>query len=351
MPSNSLHALDLISKAVTLHSVSTAVVFGTDWFLKHHALKKIILNSGIDEASINYRDGNEASWRDLHDDLASRSLFDNEGARIAVVSNADKFVTAHRNQLERWVEQPNAGALLILDLDSFPATTKLYKEVDNRGLIVKCSPPLKPRSKSLVDDSAIEAWVIAWGEKQHGVRLKSAQAHLMVERTGSVFGMLDCELAKLGLFAGSDRSVEDSIVRDLVGGWRTKTVWEIADQIADGKIESAVDQLNKLFSSGQSAVGISAQLSWYFRRFGLAAFAIEQSERNGQRPNLRDCLEKAGFYSYTLGEAETRLRRIGRPRAKKLLLWLKALDLKLKGSHSSEPRARFALEEFVLRFL
>ena len=42
-----------------------------------------------------------------------------------------------------------------------------------------------------------------------------------------------------------------------------------------------MEQLDRLLASGQNAIGISAQLSWYFRRFGMAAHLIEQSEHIG----------------------------------------------------------------------
>ncbi len=239
---------------------------------------------------------------------------------------------------------------MILELDSLAANTKIYKLIVERGLAVKCSAPIKARSKDAIDEKAVQSWLIAWGKRQHSVQLSIPQADIMLERIGAVFGLLDTELAKLALFAQSDGKVSDAIVHELVGGWRTKTVWEIADQIADGKIAKALEQLDRLFAGGQNAFGVMAQLSWYFRRFGLAAHSIEQAERFGRKPAIGDALEQSGFYRYVLADAEQKLRRIGRPRARQLLNWLRDLDLELKGSHSQEDRARLAIEEFVMRF-
>jgi hypothetical protein len=41
---------------------------------------------------------------------------------------------------------------------------------------------------------------------------------------------------------------------------------------------------------------------------------------------------------------------MGLRRASKLLDWLLELDLKIKGSHSNQARAMFALEELCLKF-
>ncbi len=105
----------------------------------------------------------------------------------------------------------------------------------------------------------------------------------------------------------------------------------------------------RLLISGQSPLGFFSPLAWSLRRFGVAAQLVEQAERCGQRPNLTQCLEQAGFRKFDLKKAEVQLRRIGRPRAKMLLNWIVELELKLKGTHSNDHAAKFAIEEFLTR--
>ncbi|MFQ5468106.1 MAG: metal ABC transporter solute-binding protein, Zn/Mn family, partial [Kiloniellaceae bacterium] len=45
---------------------------------------------------------------------------------------------------------------------------------------------------------------------------------------------LDQELAKLALFAGRGGKITTEMVRDVTGGWRTKTIWELVDAAAEG---------------------------------------------------------------------------------------------------------------------
>ncbi len=348
------HVFEVLDKPASIASVpSTVVVFGADSFLKQRATETILDRSGCDRSSVKKVEGESAVWRDIHDALATRSLFDDDGGRVSVVKDADSFVSKNRAPLEKWSERSSGkgsdDATLLLELNSFPGNTKLYKLVLKQGLIVDCNPPLKPRSKTNIDESAIQKWIIKWGKVHHSVQLTTQQANILVERVGAVFGLLDCELAKLALFADAQQHVSDSQVKEMVGGWRTKTAWEIADSIADGRIHHAREQIDRLMISGQNAIGLSAQLSWSFRRFGLAAHVVEQQERYGGKVALNRALEQAGFRVYEVDDAERRLRRIGRARAKLILPWLKDLDMKLKGSHSVEDRSRFALEEFVMR--
>jgi DNA polymerase III subunit delta len=345
-----LHVFDLMEGQWPKTKSGTFAIFGNDWFLRHRAIDKVVEHTGVDQDAVRARNGDETGWREVHDDLASRSLFDDTGNRLTILNSADGFVTKHRTQLERWAETTGDDATLVLEVDSFPANTKLYKLILEHGTIIRCSPPIKARTKDTVDEKGVQAWILSWGKRQHSIQLSVPQANVMIERIGFIFGLLDTELAKLALFAGEDGKVSDAIVHDLVGGWRTKTVWEVADQIAEGHVSQAMEQLDRLFASGQNAIGIFAQLSWYFRRFGMAAHCIEQAERYGKRPVIGEALEQSGFHRYAVGDAEKKLRRIGRERAKKLLPWLRKMDLELKGTHSQESRARGAVEEFVLRF-
>ncbi len=73
-------------------------VFGNDWFLRHHALRILIDATQVDQDAVRTRQGDETKWRDVHDDLASRSLFDEGGQRLTIIHGADTFVS-QKNRL------------------------------------------------------------------------------------------------------------------------------------------------------------------------------------------------------------------------------------------------------------
>jgi DNA polymerase-3 subunit delta len=227
-----------------------------------------------------------------------------------------------------------------LDLQTLAANTNLYKKIKKNGWLVSAGD---------VKDAELSGWIVRWGKKEHGISLTRPQANVLVDRIGPICGLIDCELAKLALFAESKGTVSDARVDELVGGWRTQTVWNLAESIADGKINHALRQIDKLIMAGQSVFGIAAQLSWSLRRYGIATRYIEQLERRGQKTSLQNALATAGFRGHELSKAESSIRRLGRPRARELLSWLLELELQLKGSHSNEERGRLALETFLLK--
>lgn len=348
-PKQVVQAFEFLESKIALPLPTVVACFGTDDFLRRTVIGHFTSGSDVDVETIRSFDGETDQWRDVHDELATRSLFDDGGTKVAIVRNGDKFISKSREHLERWTEQAAKDTCLILEVHTLAANTTLYKLIEKKGKLVKCTPPQKSSWGNPPDEKAIQKWAIEWSRTRHQITLTEKQSAILVDRIGGVCGLIDCEIAKLALFADSHGKVPDHRVAELVGGWRTQTVWELSDAIADGQVALAIEQLDKLLIAGQNAVGLVAQLSWSLRRYGLAAKLIEQSERVDSRIALSVALERAGFNRFDVAKAETRLKRIGRPRAREMLAWLVELELKLKGSHSNDQRARLALESLIMK--
>ena len=143
--------------------------------------------------------------------------------------------------------------------------------------------------------------------------------------------------------------VSADLVLDVVGGWRTKSVWELMDAAADGNAAAALAGIDKLIQLGEAPQALFGQIAWSLRRFCAATRIYQQAERAGRRTTLASALEAAGFRRWQLKDAEAQLRQIGRHRAGEIYRWLLATDLALKGSHSHPARARAALEQLLVR--
>lgn len=319
-----------------------AFSIGPDEFLRREVIEHLIGLMNFESLAVTRFDGEEVKWADIHDELATRSLFDTGGPKGAFVRKADDFISKNRDAIEHWTEKGPVGSILLLEVQSLPSIQKIYRLAQKYGWMIG-----QDRDPT---DAYIRKWIAGWAKKRHGLKLTPEQTNLITDRIGFIGGLVECELAKLALFANETGEVSDRRVDELVGGWRTQTVWQLSDWIADGEIAKALGLVDKLVMAGQSPVGIAAQLSWSLRRFGMAAYAFEQAERvQSGRPDFSGVLMDAGFRYGEVEKATRRLKRIGRMRAKKLLAWLVDLEARLKGSHSQEDRARFALEEFILR--
>jgi DNA polymerase III subunit delta len=332
-------ALDWLQQAELQSLPSIFAAVGPDAFLQRQAIRHLEQLAKLGEESMRAFDCDEAAWADVRDYLATLSLFEPEHQRLAVLRQADKFVSRYRAELQRWLAAPPHQATLVIELSSLPSNQKLHAAVVAAGMLVKCEAPAGKR---------LEKWLSQRAQRHHRLRLSELQAGLVIDRMGSDLDMLDTELAKLAMLADDDGQIAQSQLEATVGGWRVQTAWQVAEAAVSGRTAEALQELDKLLLAGQAAIGLLAQLSWYWRRFGVAAELIAQGERCGRSVTLGQALLKAGFRPYDVESATRQLRRIGRPRALQLLRRLLEADQQLKGSHSQEARSRWVLEQLIL---
>lgn len=355
--SRTVHIFDYLEAPANYPPGGVCVLFGDEPFLKQlgrETLRRQLLGDASEDTPVASFVGDEARWRDVVDELSTVSLFGGGGTkRVAIVDDADKFVSQNRPQLEDYVAKPSRMGTLVLEVDGWPGNTKLYKAIDKDGLQIDCRPPEIARGRSKVpDEERIEKWLRGWASSRHNIALEARAATVLLELVGAVFGLLDQDLAKLALFVKPGGKVTAEMVREIVGGWRAKTAWDMVDAACDGNAAEALLQLDRLLQSGDHPIAIFGQISWSLRRYNAAVRAYEAAERTGRRISLRESLQQAGFNDWpkgTLDAVEGRLKQLGRERAGKLYRWLLDIDLALKGTHSHDDRARFALEHLFLK--
>ncbi len=339
--SKGTHSLDILMASSLPRELPPVVVtFGDDAFLRLQTIHHLLKLAKIDAEAAKTFDGEACAWRDVHDELATVSLFDPDDRRVAIVRHGDDLVKSSRPLLEKWFTKPVELSLLLLELSSFPSNTKLYKMAADSGWCIDCSAP---------KGKAVEDWIKKWAASAHKLTLTKEQVGFVLDRVGADFGLLDQELAKAALYAEDGGKITDDRLTLAIGSWRTQTVWEILAAAVEGRTAHALGQLHKVIQAGESPMAIVPQMSWSLRRFGVATHLVAQSERLRNKLSLRDALARSGFRPYELGTAEAQLRRLGRARGLAMLDWLLELDSKLKLSHSQEDRAVFAIEEFIVR--
>lgn len=324
--------------------------FGEDAFLRRETSSAILSATGIAPEDARVFDGEETKWIEVHDELATLSLFGEEGSlRVAVVKSADKLIKDSRAQLEKWCTSAPDSSLLLLSTSTLASNTKLYKLIDKRGLCVHCGLPTDSARSKTPSESKLKKWMVGWAKQQLGLKLSAPQAQRILDAVGPDCGLLHQEMSKLSLYADDSGKLEDVQIREQVGSWRTRTTWEIADAIMDGDVVDALQQLDKVFSAGEHPAAIVPQVAWSLRRYGRAAQLLMQAKRHGESLAASAAISKSGFWGEDLKKAEPRLRRIGLRRASQIPNWLLELDLQIKGSHSNNERAISALEQFCLK--
>ncbi|HKI32939.1 MAG TPA: DNA polymerase III subunit delta [Gemmataceae bacterium] len=307
------------------------VLAGDEDFLKRQvarALRLSILGDG-DGFGYSSHAGDKAVWSAVHDELHTLPFLG--GHRLVVVEGADPFVTRNRAALEKYVAEPSSSGVLVLHVNSWPATTKLAKLIDSNGTLV-CKAPAAAR---------LPEWCVRWCLAQQGKQLAAPAAQLLVELIGPEMGLLDQELAKLAAYAGEAARIDSADVDKLVGQSRAEEVWTIFDAIAAGKGGEALAVLDRLFDQGQAPQAILGAFSYQMRLLARAGRLHTQGK------TLPAALAELGVHGYRAGKVEAHMRHLGRRRLARLYDWLLEVDLGMKGG--SQLPERVLLERLIVR--
>lgn len=186
-----MHALEFL-KQTAPEIPGVVVLSGSQRHLKHAALT--ILKQQViadDEAAMTQFKGTEADLQSVSDELRTVSMWGDR--RLVLVENADDFVTKYRPALEKLTDKPAKKSVLVIDVNSFPKTTRLYKQVAAKGLEIDCSDLKGPQ---------LSKWVQETASSVYGSSITREASALLIELVGTGMGMLDTELAKLASYVG-----------------------------------------------------------------------------------------------------------------------------------------------------
>ena len=329
-----MHASEFLKKPSEF-DVPVFVLYGPERHLMHAAqlaLVKSLLGEGDDDDLGETRfNGKDTELQAVTDELRTISMWGDR--RVVIVENADDFVSNNRAALERYVASPAKKSVLILSVGKWPKNTKLAKAVAKKGVgvAVECST---------LKGAALSRWLVASARDEFGKQLSSDAAALMANLAGSQLGLLNQELAKLASYVGENERITPDDVRKLVGGWKAETTWTMINAVRDAKMDIAFECLEKLLIAGEAPQRILGGINFVFRK---VAHATEYS-REGVA--LSAALRKAGVFPADVSASTSYLRRIGRPKAEKLLQNLMKADNNMKGG--SRVPFRIQLEQLLV---
>lgn len=308
------------------------VLAGDEDFLKSQVfavLKGWVLQGGDEAFGLSSYPGDKVEFATINDELATVPFLGS--SRLVRVEQADPFVTKYRQALEKYVTSPAAKGILVLEVKSWPANTKLYKMVPADG-VIECKAPAAFR---------VAAWCVDWAADHHGKKLSQPAAQLLATLIGPELGQLDQELTKLSIYVGDAKQIDVADVDVLVGRSQGANTFKIFDAIGAGKPGEALAILNRLCDEGEEPIRMLGAFSLQLRRLAQAGRLSQQGVPLGS------ALQKVGVPPFAIREAEQQLRHLGARRANLLYDWLLEADLGLKGSSQLPPRT--LLERLIVR--
>jgi DNA polymerase-3 subunit delta len=327
-----MDSLSFLGLASRTDPCSVYALTGDESFLKRQvldALRTLVLGPEGGDLGLTTVSGDAAIWASIHDELETLPFL--SPRRLVVVDGADPFVTRERSRLEKYVAAPSRTGVLVLEVQSWPANTRLAKLLPDEATLDCKALPV----------GRLPQWCRSWCSARYGKDVAPAAAQLLVDLVGAQMGQLDQELTKLALYAGAAPRVEVADVDTLVGNSRAEKTWKIFDLIGAGQQSEALTLLDRFFEQGEDPFRLLGAFSHHLRGLARASRLVARGIP------LTVALAQAGIPPFAVRGAEAQMRHLGRGRLDSLFDWLLQIDLGLKGS--SQLPARTLLERLVVR--
>lgn len=330
------------------------VLFGAEGFLRGEAQRGLIRRLGgggiteFDASLLRVRkteDGKDAEpddddeepakgapdlVADIFDAVRTADLF--ASRNIVLVRSADGFVSAARAMLERYLDAPAPGSVLILECRSFASNTKLYKRVAAFGAAIACEP---------LKGAAVTDWAEKRVAQAYGKKIESSAARVLADLVGADLGRLDSELSKLAAYVGARPRIERADVEELVGSSRIELVFGVTDALARGDAGKALDLWDRVLANDRDAP---------YKAVGGLAYGVRrlaEAERIvGMGGSTWDAVSRLRLFidPAALGQ---QLKRLPRGKIENMLLRLRRIDA---ASKSGGGEVQLGVEKFIAEF-
>ena len=270
----------------------------------------------------------EAVLADVLDEL--RTLPFLAERRVVLLKKAGKFISANRESLEKYFDDPSPTGVLIMTVGTWDKRTKLAKKLPKVGRLINVSGITRGRLPRYVADYA---------RREHSKDFGPGAAQLLVELVGDEPGRLCSEADKLAMYVGEQKSITTDDVEKLIGHNRMFNAFAVIDAITVGNVAHAVERLRNMFATDKQAeYRVVGAFAYHFRRlFKARALLDEGAGRNQIARQLGLWGNVDGFFR--------QLSRISLEDIGGVLAQLARIDYLVK---TGQTNVKIALEQLVL---
>lgn len=166
-------------------------------------------------------DGRQCSLSDVFDELRSYAML--QDYKLVVVNEAEPFVRAHREALQRYAADPVDHATLVLQAARwYPG--KLDHAIATCGAVIKCEPPKPDDAKRMLVERC---------QEKHDRALSRQAAGLLVDRLGTDLTRLENELDKVLLLAGAEGEIGRNLIESVTGRSSNEQAYAVQDALLE----------------------------------------------------------------------------------------------------------------------
>jgi DNA polymerase-3 subunit delta len=251
--------------------------------------------------------------------------------RVVALRNADKFISANREALERYFESPSPTGILVMTVASWPGNTRLAKKLPNIGIFEEVE---SPKGQDLTNR------LIDYARDAHSKGLDNRTAGLLIELAGDNLTRLYTEIDKLATYAATEKAITTVHVESLIGRNREFDAFEVIESCLQRKTGPAIERLRKMFAEDKSAEYTTiGAFAYHIRRLFTAKKMLDEG------CSQYDVAGKARIF-YNKEAHFALLKRLTLKQIGDQIQRLAETDYAIK---RGQAQPRIAIEQFVLQ--
>ena len=251
--------------------------------------------------------------------------------RVVLLKDAGAFITANRDLLEKYFDDPSGSGVLILTVDTWAKSTRLAKKLVKIG--------------EHIATEALKGWqmpkfVANYARSEHGKSLTQGGGQLLVELVGDDAGRLCSEVDKLVMYVGARAKITEADINALVGHNRIFGVFLVIDFMTAGNTAGAVERLRSMFANDRSSeFTVVGAFAFHFRRMFRAKKMLEKGINANQiADKLRIFGDKGAFFR--------QIRKVSLEQIGMILSELARIDYSVK---TGMMTGRVAIEQLIFK--
>jgi DNA polymerase III subunit delta len=176
--------------------------------------------------------------------------------RLVLVHEADGLKDAEQESLLQALPSMSPRNTLVISATELDHRKKFYRALRDAAYVTEF-PKL--------NGPALEKWAESY-IKRMGYKISLPAVKRIADLAGSDLQSLAMEIDKLLLYAGSEKTIPDTVVDDLIRGSREQSIWDLIDAVGRRDRSSALRALSNLISMGEPPLRIVAMLARQFRQ-------------------------------------------------------------------------------------
>ncbi len=260
------------------------------------------------------------------DELRTKPLL--APVRVAIVRDADAFVSGNRQALEEYVQSPSPTGALVLMVSSWNKSTRLAKITARVGEVFDCSEPKTGQVARHLQEFA----------SRRGKCLDRQAAALLGQWIGADLSSLDQEIEKLSVYVGQRETITPEDVSAIVTASAGPGAFDLTNAITAGNAAEAIKALSGMLTVRGEEFRTLGLIGWHLRK------AIKTAEMIDQGTSPDAACRAAKVPGFQTREFSGMIRRRGLPRLRGDFRKLIAADLGMK----SGLDARSAMQDLVI---